>query len=323
MLFALALSSFLSAVPHSWILDAPRSARLAIPDDEVAEAPVDRLTLPQLFGEQHRLINDAPGLGGPIALLSVGGAGIFVFGGLTWFLVDATVRSRGSLIVLFTALGAIITGVVTIVALVGAIIGTVALIRANSRRDEYAARHSEVVERINAIQSGQATEPLPASGRATTTAQLALDRDLRELEESKPGLGLPIGLMSGGAGGALYALSPFLLGNGTFGLTTSSIAVYAVVGVLAAGAIVTGTILLVKRIQDRSAITAQIEARKRGTLALPPVDEIGPPPPMPPLLAPPDGPAPLPGGQPSAPPPPPSSWAPPPSPLLFSWATTF
>ena len=114
MILALALSSLLSSVPHSWILEAPRAARLAVPEQDVADAPVELLTLSQLYGEKHRLVEDFPGLAGPITLLSVGAVGICAFGGLTYFLAVAFSRTR-SFDQFLLGLLSVLTGAITIV----------------------------------------------------------------------------------------------------------------------------------------------------------------------------------------------------------------
>ncbi len=318
MLVALALCSSLAALPsgpeasprESSILDAPRSARLVVDADDVADAPVDRLTHNQLKHERQRLVEEFPTLTGPIVLLAVGGSGIFAFGGLTYYFAVLTSRST-SLSAVGLGILAVFTGALAAVAIAAAIVGMVFLLRQNNRRDVYARRGDEVDARLEAIASGRVV-PLPEPAELAELAELAIDRDVRLLRERRPGLGLPFGLLGGGAGATAYVMIGFLGGS----VATAAYPIYIGAGVAAAALVVTGTILLVQRLHARSAIDRQIdELDRNGSYD----DGLGSPPPMPPPAIE-DS---IPGGQLPPPPPPPSAWAPPPAPIALSWAVSF
>lgn len=124
---------------------------------------------------------------------------------------------------------------------------------------------------------GQAAEPAPA---ATMDPREALAQEKAELQASMPGLGMPIGLLAGGAAGFFIGYIMMVvgaeLGSGIVALIGLGLVVVGVV------AIVLGVIRLVGVIRNRAAATRRISEIDDQLNAMP-----GGMPPPPPSYAPP------------------------------------
>jgi hypothetical protein len=268
--------------------------------EQVEAAPVEDLTLKQLYAENARL-DSPPTLGPSTVMIAAGGGAAIGFGLLSWLAITATSRSRG-----WDTLGwvfiDIITIAITAAGAIVAIIGAAMLPGRIYERDRYAQRQAEVRSRISALRSGQAQEPYVPE-LETPAAVTALTK----LEDERPGLGLPIALMSSGAGVGLLGAYYWATARPTSSGSVSPVAIG--LALICAGVVMEGfgIFSLILRINQRSEVDARIdELQRNGAQPVPPL----PPPPM-------DAPPPLP------PPPPPSVQLQTPAPVLFSYAWTF
>lgn len=133
-----------------------------------------------------------------------------------------------------------------------------------------------------------------------------LTRDYQRLQDERPGLGFPIAFMA--IGTAVAAVDVLLLITAAVGLSALFIApVYIVMGVIAAGFLVPGIIVLPFRLKKRAEVDAQLQdlaalirLREAQGPPPPPGYENLPPPPPPP----------------GPPPPPPTTVGPMPEPSL-------
>lgn len=296
----------LHATPAFWVTNAPRHAHLLQPvalltEEQVQSAPVEALTLKQLYAESARL-DSPPSIVPPVVMLGVGGGISLVGGVLSYLCILATQRSSGWATLGWVFLDIIVVAVTVAGAVVG-IIGGALLPGTLYERDRYAERQALVRERIAAIRSGQAQEPYTPPEQATPQAAL----ELRKREEQRPGLGLPIALMASGAPVAL--LGGFYWASEGSRSSTSGVPPIAIaIGLLTVGVAMEGLgiFFLISRLQQRAEIDAQIEQlQQRG------VPETVPPP------TPDDVPPPAP------PPPPPSVQSMPPAPLFFAYGWSF
>lgn len=235
------------------LADTPYQARL-LTRDEIAETPVHQLSVSQLELERDRV--EEPRVVWPGNLLL--GYGIFGsivglgFGAvaLGLFVEDRTSYLAGLATLLALSIG-------SPYALLG-IGGGVLTGLLHARRDRYAARHSDVLKRLDAIRYGTARAPIPWS------AELA-DEIIR-LADERPGLALPLiiaGLGGGlmGGGGAVVGM---LRQNPRASTTDLGVAIGATcVGVLLFGV---GLYRAIRVTQERNDIDARIAELK----ALPP-----------------------------------------------------
>lgn len=301
-----------------WITSAPRHAgflkpAMVLTAEQLENAPVEELSMRQLLAEDTRLSSPPTIL--PAALMLGIGGGVFLGAGiLTYACFNSATRATGLDGLGWIFLG-LLTGIVTIGGGVVAIVGGVLLPTKLSQRDAYARRQAQVQERMAMIRSGQAQEPPQALlPEGVPMAEGPAQSEVLRLEDTKPGLGLPIGLMSGGAAalaaGAYYWLN---LRSFTGSSTPSGSALVLPIGLVVAGIAMEGlgTFFLISRLQTRSEIDDQIrDVQQNGPQGPEPMT----PPPAPPLPG--DGPMP-------PPPPPPSASAVPALPLFVSWGWSF
>ena len=146
----------------------------------------------------------------------------------------------------------------------------------------------------------QDTPPAPDLPSYAGWSRPQLQQEYARLKDTRPGLGLPIALMSSGGGAAVLLLYAAVLALGTGGgltsITVPLIAVFAVMGIGGAAMIAIGGILLSRIIPERRPYSLQMDEidrlLKEGTETderryVPdgsPVE--GPPPPPPPAYAP-------------------------------------
>src|SRR4051794_2293641 len=101
------------AEPALHVASSPRSAHLIrvalLSPEQIENAPVESLTLPQLQVESARLA-EAPSIAPPVALLAAGGGAFFVFGTLTYLCFTANTRSD-PLGAIFLAFLGVLTGI--------------------------------------------------------------------------------------------------------------------------------------------------------------------------------------------------------------------
>ncbi len=316
MLPALALCLALASGPSSvGLASAPRHAHLvfvsALTSEQIAEAPLDSLSLAQLRQEDARLA-DAPSITGPIVMISAGGA-MLTFGIIATYLLFNAISGAG-IAGIFFALFGIVTAAIGIAGAVLGITGGILLPNRLAQRDQYAQRRAAVQARMAAIASGAVSEPAQARDAAESEH---LQNELNQLELERPSLGLPIGLLAGGTGAVLYGVYYWstLSSSGSTSTGTTALWIGAIVAGLIADGI--GTWLLIDRLRTRADIDDKVRS-----LQGPSVSPQVPAPPQP-------GPGPEevpPGGEPVAPPPPPlppSAQQLPPPPIFFALAWRF
>ena len=308
MLAALTLAFALSAEPGGIHLEpTPRRARIVfaalMTSEQIADSPVERLSLSQLRIEEHRLV-DPPTIVLPVVLMCVGGTGL-VGGGLSAYYLFSQIPNSG-IGGIFLAIFGIFAAAIAIVGGVGLVAGIILLPQRLDARAAYLERSVAVRARISAIEAGSVTAPpepdAPYGGPAGQ-----LQTDLNRLEEQRPGLGLPIGLMAGGGGLGLYA-TYYWLGGASGGSTNNSTLTAVGVGGIVAGLamIGLGIYFLIDRLNTRSELDAKIRELRDGE-----APGLGPPPP--PQQVPPGGDVVPP---PPPPPPPPQAYTLPPPPVF-------
>jgi hypothetical protein len=239
-----------------------------------------------------------------VTLISVG-AGALLFGVITtWLLINAANHATG-----WDGLGDALLAIVTIaIGIAGGIMGIVGGVMLPGKliqRDEYAARQVEVRRQIAAIQAGQVAEPAPQVGETPR-----VQAEVLRVEDERPGLGLPIGLMCAGLLVGTYGVynwanlsSNHASTSSSGGISPQALSIGAVVVGLALEGI--GAWLLISRLQTRAEIDDKLKELQQPTPGAPP------PPPLDQDVTPPP------------PPPPPSAQLLPPAPLFAAWAFHF
>jgi hypothetical protein len=322
--FAVALCAVVEPAVH--VTSAPHAARLIpatyMTPEQLENAPVESLTLPQLQSEASRL-SDPPTIAGPVAMIAAGGGAALIFGTLTYLAISSLDRPQDPISAVFLALGGIITGIVSIAGAAVATVGGILLPGKMVQRDAYADRLTKVHARMDAVAAGQVLPPPPdpaetaqAQGGYAPDGSVRMRPEVARLENEKPGLGFPIAFMGSGAGAALLGVS-YYTSNSRSGSCAGCInPLYIAIALITAGVALAGigTWQLISRLQQRGEIDEKIRA----------IEDQYPPENAPPGYAPP----PPPGSQPPdmvppPPPPPPPGASLPPLPLQFSFAFRF
>jgi hypothetical protein len=320
MLTLLAVTLSTAIEPAIHVTTAPHAARLIpavmMTEEQVQNAAVDSLTLPQLHSEAVRL-SDPPTIAGPVAMISAGGAVSLIFGALTYLSISALDRPQDPISGILLVFAGIITGAVTIAGAAVATVGGILLPGKMVERDAYADRLTKVHARMDAIAAGQVVPPQPDAAEVAQAASVVPVRpEVRKLEDEKPGLGFPIAFMGSGAGATLLGISYYTSSSST-PCTGCISPLYIAIGLIVAGVALAGigTWQLISRLQQRSEIDEKIRAIEDQY----PPDSAPPgsyPPPPPPGSTPPDM-------VPPPPPPPPPGASLPPLPVQFAFAFHF
>jgi hypothetical protein len=320
MLTLLAATLCTAIEPAIHVTTAPHAARLIpavmMTEDQLENAPVESLTLPQLHSEATRL-SEPPTIAGPVAMISAGGGASLIFGALTYLCISALDRPQDPVSAILLAFAGIITGAVTIAGAAVATVGGILLPGKMVQRDAYADRLTKVHARMDAIAAGQVVPPPPDPAEMAQAASVAPMRpEAARLENEKPGLGFPIAFMGSGAGATLLGIGYYTSSSGT-PCTGCISPLYIAIGLIVAGVAMAGigTWQLISRLQQRSEIDEKIRAieDQYPPEGSPPGSLPPPPPPgsMPPDMAPPP------------PPPPPPGASLPPLPVQFAFAFHF
>jgi len=188
----LMLAALLSAVP------------LPVPTDDVPDAPVERLSRLQLLHEEVRL-DQEPEVETWYRMLGAGSSLAATSGLLLPFAIDATRHTYDCGATLLWWIADFYLAVAVFAGVAMTITGSIGLPLQYRQRARYRERLAAVRTRIEQVRHGAvevADDPLEP---ASPEAQPQLELSAPERGDDRPGLGLPIGMMVGGAALGVFA----------------------------------------------------------------------------------------------------------------------
>jgi hypothetical protein len=251
MILMLVVASTLAALPHSFILEAPRAATLTMPREGVRDLAVDDLTLRELYSEQLRA-DQVPGLGLPGVLIGAGGGGALVGGALVLAMMLALSSSSGIGAGLLIGLGLVVGGIGLAVGGAALLVGVVGLVIQLIRRSNHRERQAAIHQRLADIDSGKVQKVGP---EGTAEEFEAYDNAYAELRDRRPRFVLPVALMGGGLAAGALGFGAYLLSPANVGMLT--------IGIASAVAVVAGFVLLAILEPRRDAIDEQLEQLRK------------------------------------------------------------